>query len=72
MTNRRNDRTMIYVAMGALITMALLFAGYSYNTSATMDRSAASAGSSTASKAANTLQDKAADRPAGAPSLNNS
>lgn len=67
MTNRNNDRTLIYVAVAALIAIAVLFVGYSYTISDTMDRSAASVGSSTDPGAPNTLQDKANDKPAGAP-----
>ena len=63
MTNQRNDGIFIAVAIGALVATAIFFSAYSFKTSDDMDRSAASAGSSTAPKAPNTLQDKATDKP---------
>ena len=66
MTFKRNDRTLVYVAVAALVAIAVLFAGYSYTTSEKMDRSATSAGSSTDPRAPNTLPDTATDKPAGA------
>jgi len=64
MTNRGNDRTLIYLGVAGLVFVAALFGIYSFKTSDTMDKSAASAGSST-SGPANTLQDKAGDKPPG-------
>ena len=66
MTNRNNDRSLIYIAVASLIAIAVLFVGYSYTTSNNMDRSAATAGSATNSQSPNTVQDKAGDKPAGA------
>ena len=63
MTNQKNDGIFIAVAIGALVATAVFFAAYSIKTSNDMDRSAASTGSSTDSKAPNTLQDKATDKP---------
>ena len=36
MTNRQYDRPLIYTAVAALLALAVLFVGYSFNTSDTM------------------------------------
>jgi len=57
MTNRRNDNSLIAIAVGVLVTVALFFIGYSYKTSDKMDRTTITTGAST-------NPEKAEDKPA--------
>ena len=61
MSDRRRDRPLIAMAVGALVTVTVFFIGYSYKTSDNMDRSALNTGSSTSEASPN---DKAMDKPA--------
>ena len=60
MVDRTNDRKLIYLAIGALVAIAVIFVGYSYKTSGNMDQSAANAGSSTSRQSPNGLQEQPA------------
>ena len=57
MTSRRNDKSLIAIAVGVLVTVALFFIGYSYKTSDKMGRTTITTGSST-------IPEKAEDKPA--------
>jgi hypothetical protein len=58
-TKRKNDRPLIAIALGVLVTVAIFFVGYSHKTSVNMDRMAVTTRAATNS-------DKAGDKPAGA------